>query len=404
MNNTFITYEEALRLLENNKTTFPNVALPLQDTGGKILAEDLIADRDFPPYHRVTMDGIAIRYNTFENGIDTFKIQEIAPAGEAQKTLEDANSCIEIMTGAILPNNTDTVIRYEDLEIENGTAKIGVPEIKKRQNIHFKGIDITAGTVIKKAGEKISSAEIKVAASIGKESLLVKKMPSVVVISTGDELVNVNEKPLPHQIRRSNVYGIKNTLEKWGIHASIKHIKDDKDEMEKIIAQVLQDFDVLIFTGGVSKGKFDFLPDILNTLEVQKFFHKIQQRPGKPIWFGSKNNDTYVFGLPGNPVSSFVCLYVYVRYWLLKSLNISENVIYAALTEDVTFNPNLIYFLEAKLNCNENGKMFAQPIKGNGSGDFLNLVKTDGFLMLPQEKQSFMKGEIYPFIPYRNKF
>ena len=404
MNKTFITYSEALNLLETNKTNLATITLPLQEVEGNILAEDLIADRDFPPYDRVTMDGIAIKYSAFEKGNTSFKIQEVAPAGEAQKTLEDENHCIEIMTGAMLPINADTIIRYENLELENGYAKIVIGKIKERQNIHFKGIDIKAGTVVKKAGEKISSAEINVAAAIGKQTLLVKKMPKVVIISTGDELVDIDEIPLPHQIRRSNIYGIKSTLESWNINASLKHIADDKAAMEKIIKQFLQDFDVLIFTGGVSKGKFDFLPDVLKNLGVTKHFHKIQQRPGKPIWFGSKNDDTFIFGLPGNPVSSFVCLYVYVRFWLLKCLNIIDEPIYVTLADEVTFTPNLIYFLEAKLSYDKNGKTYALPILGNGSGDFLNLLKTDGFLMLPQEKQSFKKGEIYPFILYRNRF
>jgi molybdopterin molybdotransferase len=403
MNRTFITYKEALQILEDNKTSFPTISVPINDCGGGFLAEDLIADRDFPPYHRVTMDGIAIRHRTFENGTHTFPIQEVAPAGTAQKTLADVNNCIEVMTGAILPNKTDTVIRYEDLDIKDDLARITIDTITKRQNVHFKGIDITENTVIKKAGQQISSAEINVAAATGMDKVLIRKMPKVVIISTGDELVDVHEKPLEHQIRRSNVYGIKNTFREWGIPAELKHLPDNKEEIETIIAGFLIDFDMLVITGGVSKGKFDYLPDVLTKLGVVKHFHKIQQRPGKPFWFGTKGKDTHVFALPGNPVSSFVCLYAYIRFWLQKSLRIEDEPTYAALTEDIIFNPDLVFFTEVKISSDPNGTLNAQPVFGNGSGDFINLVNTDGFLILPQEKKVFKKGEAYPFISYRNK-
>ena len=403
MEKTFITYNEALQILEENKTSFPVTEVSIHDAGGLFLAEDLVADRDFPPYHRVTMDGIAIRHRTFENGHTSFPIQDVAPAGAPQKTLEDANACIEVMTGAILPKDADTVIRYEDLEISNGSATINIDAITKRQNIHFKGIDITEQTVIKKAGERISSAEINVAAAVGKDTIKVRKMPRTVIVSSGDELVDVHEKPLAHQIRRSNVYGIKNTLREWGIPAELKHLPDEKEEMEKIISGLLEDHDMLVITGGVSKGKFDFLPEVLTKLGVEKQFHKIQQRPGKPFWFGKKDEHTHIFALPGNPVSAFVCLYVYIRFWLQQSLEIQDAPVYAKLTEDVIFKPELIFFTEAKTSYDQEATLLATPIFGNGSGDFVNLVNTDGFLVLPQEKNLFKKGEVYPFIPYRMK-
>ncbi len=402
MEKTFITYEEALSILEQNKNSFETIKVPIKDCGGYVLAEDLKADRDLPPYDRVTMDGIAIDYEAFKNGQREFSIMGVAPAGSAQQTLDDKRSCIEVMTGAILPNKTDTVIRYEDLAITDGKACIEIAEIEHHQNIHFKGSDIVKGSVITKAGNLISSAEINVAAATGKSNVAIKKMPKAVIISTGDELVDVHETPLTHQIRRSNVYGIQNTLKEWGVQVELRHLPDDKEEMKTIIARLLQEFDVLVITGGVSKGKFDYLPDVLTSLEVVKHFHKIQQRPGKPFWFGTSKNNKRVFALPGNPVSSFVCVYIYLRFWLIKSLGIEETMFYATLNEDVHFKPDLIYFLEAKLEYKTDGYLNATPFKGNGSGDFANLVKADGFLILPQNKTVFKKGEVYPFVPYRH--
>lgn len=227
-------------------------------------------------------------------------------------------------------------------------------------------------------------------------------MPKAVIISSGDELVDVHETPLTHQIRRSNVYGIQNTLKEWGIPVELRHLPDNKEEMKIILATLLQDYDLLVITGGVSKGKFDYLPEVLTSLDVVKHFHKIQQRPGKPFWFGTSKNNKRVFALPGNPVSSFVCVYIYLKFWLIKSLGIEESMLYVILNQDVQFEPNLIYFLEATLESNVNGSLMATPVKGNGSGDFANLVKADGFLILPQNKTIFTKGEVYPFVPYRN--
>ena len=229
-------------------------------------------------------------------------------------------------------------------------------------------------------------------------------MPKVVIFSTGDELVSVNETPRLHQIRRSNVYGIQATLKEWGISATLNHLADDKKEMLEVISKALNDYDLFIFTGGVSKGKFDYLPDVLEELKVKKHFHKIQQRPGKPFWFGTNAAGKKIFALPGNPVSSFVCVYMYLRFWLQQSLGIKSEILYVRLKNDVEFKPDLVYFLEATLESTPEGQLVATALKGNGSGDFANLVKTDGFLILPQNKSKFFANEVYPFVSYRTKW
>lgn len=404
MENTFIPYEQALSILEEHKGDFPIESRNLEACIGAYLAEDLIADRDFPPFDRVTMDGIAIVYDSFEKGQRTFTIESTAAAGTPQLTLKDTQNCIEVMTGAIMPNGVDTVIRYEDLEIEADTATINLDALKYKQNVHFKGIDISKGTVIVSKGNRLSSAEINIAAAVGKASLQVKKMPRVVIFSTGDELVPVHQTPLLHQIRRSNIYGIQATLKEWGVSADLQHLADDKEEMLNTISKLLEEYDLFIFTGGVSKGKFDYLPDVLEELQVTKHFHKIQQRPGKPFWFGSNSNGKKIFALPGNPVSSFVCVYMYLQFWLQKSLAIEQERLYVTLKKDVEFKPDLVYFLEATLESTPDGKLVANAIKGNGSGDFANLVKTDGFLILPQNKSQFFANEVYPFVSYRTKW
>lgn len=404
MDNTFITYEKALTILESHATEFPIAVRPIDQCIGAYLAEDLVADRDFPPFDRVTMDGIAIAYKTFANGQREFPLEQIAPAGAPQKTLKQSSNCIEVMTGSIMPKQADTVIRYEDLKIEDGKATVLPDALQHRQNIHFKGMDIARGSVIVPKGNRISSAEINIAAAVGKANLKVRELPDAVIISTGDELVDVDQSPEMHQIRRSNIYGIQSTLKQWGIRAELQHLPDDKIAMERIIRRLMKQFDLFIFTGGVSKGKFDYLPEVLESLKIEKHFHKIQQRPGKPFWFGSSKDGAKVFALPGNPVSSFVCVYMYLDFWLKKSLGIPSVPLYVRLKKEVHFKPDLVYFLEASLESGTDGTLLANPVKGNGSGDFANLVRTDGFLVLPQNKSEFSEGEVYPFVSYRTKF
>lgn len=404
MDNTFIPYEKALSILEEHKGDFLIESRNIEDAVGSYLAEDLKADRDFPPFDRVTMDGIAILYAAFQKNQRTFEIEDTAAAGTPQKTLKDNTNCIEVMTGAIMPNGVDTVIRYEDLTIKGLKATINLEMLRPKQNVHFKGIDIAQGTVIVTKGKQLSSAEINIAAAVGKASLQVFKMPKVVIFSTGDELVPVHQIPLLHQIRRSNIYGIQATLREWGVSADLQHLPDNKAEMLSTISTLLEEYDLFIFTGGVSKGKFDYLPDVLEALKVTKHFHKIQQRPGKPFWFGSNAKGKKIFALPGNPVSSFVCVYMYLRYWLQKSLRIAQEVLYVKLKNDVEFEPDLVYFLEASIESQPDGTLLAKAIKGNGSGDFANLVKTDGFLILPQNKSRFFANDVYPFVSYRSKW
>ncbi len=404
MEHTFVTYEKALSIIAAHTSDFPLEERPLETCIGQYVAEDLIADRDFPPFDRVTMDGISISYEAFERGQREFSIEAVAPAGTPMKTLKETGNCIEVMTGAIMPEHTDTVIRYEDLEISDGVARVLPVSVNRGQNIHFKGIDLGRGSIIVPKGKQLSSAEINIAAAVGKPFLKVRKLPRAIIISTGDELVDIHQRPELHQIRRSNIYGIQSTLKTWGMNADLRHLPDDRDQMEQIISGLLKEYDLFIFTGGVSKGKFDYLPEVLETLQIQRHFHKIQQRPGKPFWFGSSREGKKVFALPGNPVSSFVCVYVYLRFWLDKSLGLNRRPLYVALKQDIRFAPDLVYFLEARLESRPDGSLLADPVSGNGSGDFANLVKTDGFLVLPQNKSEFKEGEVYLFVPYRTVF
>ena len=395
-----ISVDEATQLVMSTAKGYGIEQINLSEGIGRVLMEDWHCDRDLPPYDRVTMDGIALNY-AGSLGQETIAVAGVVAAGDPSTRLDDVSQCLEVMTGAMLPDGTDTVIRYEDIEIVDGRAKINA-SYAQNQNIHWQGEDRKQGDLLVPAGTQLSASEIGVGASIGKSVIKVSRLPKTIVISTGNELVEVNETPKPHQIRRGNVYRIQATLSHLGISCDTAHINDDKEQTIEKLLSILQSYDLIIMSGGVSKGKFDYLPGALATCGVEKLFHKVAQRPGKPLWFGVHPDGATVFALPGNPVSSFMCLMTYGINWIKKSSGLTPNVNpVAILNEDVHFKPDLTYFLEVKMSNGEDGKVYAKPARGNGSGDLANLLNGDAFIRLPQGRDHFKKGEIFRIYNYR---
>lgn len=397
-----ISVAAATAIVQDNAIALGIEHIPFAKAMGRILAEDLMADRDFPPFNRITMDGIAIHYDAFEQGQRAFVIAGVGPAGSPQQTLHNKQQCLEIMTGAILPAQADTIIRYEDVVIEEGVATIQIDTIRRGQNIHRQGEDRLKDSIITPKGTRISAAEIGVATTIGKSQLAVYKLPKIVVLSTGDELVSVDATPLPHQIRASNVHQIQAQLQQWGIVADTLHLPDQADTIKAKLGELLDQYDAIVMSGGVSMGKFDYIPQALNDLGVTQLFHKIKQRPGKPFWFGRHADGCVVFALPGNPVSTFMCTNRYIYPWLHKSWQTPPLAPqYAVLAEDFTFKKDLTYFLQVKLESTAAGQLLAHPYKGRGSGDHANLTNTDAFMELPAEQEDFKKGSVFPIWQYR---
>lgn len=396
--------QQATEIVLNHTRSFGEEERPIEQCRGRILLQDIRADRDFPPFTQVRMDGIAIQWKAYEAGQRQFPVQGTQAAGSPQMTLEDPKACLEVMTGAVLPNGADTVIRYEDIEILDGTAHIqSGAKVKAKQNAHLQGLDRQQGDLIVKAGKRLSSAEIGVAATVGLPKLKVAKVPTAVIVSTGDELVEVHETPELHQIRSSNAYTIQMALSRWGVQAERLHIDDELEATKAALKQCIANFDIILLSGGVSKGKFDYVPAALEALGVSKHFHKVKQRPGKPFWFGSIEGICTVFALPGNPVSSFMCTHRYIRPWLRKCLGLEPmGYAYAVLAEDFTFKPDLTYFLQVQTHYDSaSGRLMAQPVEGKGSGDLANLVDADAFLELPRGRDEFSAGEVFPVIFYR---
>ncbi len=359
------------------------------------LNEAIRADRDYPPFDRVMMDGIAVAFEAFAQGLRAFKVEGIQAAGEASKILTDKKSCLEVMTGAPLPRGCDLVIPYEHLEIVSGVATITRELERERfQNIHAKGSDCKQGEIVLKAGAAFNGPHQGIAASMGVDFNL-SRSSKILIISTGDELVEIHQAPLEHQIRRSNVYALKASLELNGYtQVSMDHLKDDALAVAQHYEKNAPHFDVMIYSGGVSKGKFDYLPGVWMEMGVTRYFHQVAQRPGKPLWFGQdEKQKTLVIGLPGNPVSSLVCLHRYV---------IPARKMFVKLAEEIVFKNDLTFFVPAKLDYNADGTVWASPLKIKNSGEFTALAESDGFLELPAEGKVFAKGEAYAFWPWRN--
>ncbi len=376
----FITVEKAYELVLQNTLDFGTEEIPFLESVERVLAEDILADRDFPPFDRVTMDGVAIRADDYERGNRKFKIDNIQFAGEPALKLEQQNACIEVMTGCSLPANTDSVIRYEDI-VRNGGYMILQNDLQVNTNIHYKGYDRKLNEIVLPKGHQIKSPDLGILATVGKSIVKVKKQPNVAILTSGDELVEVDVTPLPHQIRKSNIFVIASSIKPFCAKIAHFHLADDLTQTLEKIKEIEYDFDVLILSGGVSEGKKDLIPTALEQLNYTRIFHKIRQRPGKPMWFGRKENKI-VFALPGNPVSAFMCACRYLKPWLLISSGIQLRPEKAILSSNINFKPELTYLMQVKLE-NQEGQLMAIPVEGHGSGDLANLSDADAFLELP---------------------
>lgn len=359
-----------------------------------IIQENFYADRDYPPFHRVMMDGIAVSFKAYEAGQREFKIVGVAPAGEPAQVLKDNKTCLEVMTGTPLPEGADLVIQYEHLKIENGIATIvvEVPRILF-ESVHLAGSDCKKGDLVLEQGQTLNGPHAGIAASMGYAQFKTFPSPKIMIISTGDELVEVDQAPEDHQIRRSNAYALKTSLLNHGyLDITLMHLKDDAQEVASHYEKYAHGFDVMIYSGGVSKGKFDYLPNVWADMGVTKYFHEVSQRPGKPLWFGQdEKRKTIVLGLPGNPVSSLVCLHRYFIY---------QPEVYVRLTEEVIFKKDLTYFLPVKLSFGKDGVLSAAPLKIKNSGEFTALAGSDGFIELPQEQSIFKAGETFRYFSW----
>jgi molybdopterin molybdotransferase len=388
---------DAERLIAERMVTFGSTSIPLSDAVGAVLQETIVAERDQPPFDRVTMDGIAIASRDWQQGMRSFQVVGTQGAGVAALTLEEPGQCVEIMTGAVLPANADSVIPVERVRRTSDEAVVKDSiKFSPGQFVHPRGSDRKAGNPLLQPGIRLGAPEIAVAAGVGRAEVQVAELPRVAVISTGDELVDAGEPLENYQIRSSNDHAIEAALNQHRLaEVARSRLKDDRETMLEAVRELHDQNDVLILSGGVSMGRFDFVPSVLKELEVQVVFHRIEQRPGRPMWFGISSDAKPVFALPGNPVSTIVCLHRYVLPALQQALGmpaaIAERL---TLATDVEFQADLTYFLPVVASWTDEGAGRAEPRPTNTSGDFVNLAGTDGVVELPRGQDLYPQGMV----------
>lgn len=338
------------------------------------------------------MDGIAI---ASARGRRIFRIEGTQPAGAPPLTLSDGANAIEVMTGAMLPYGTDCVVPLEEYALSDGTAALrDAVLIEPYRNVQRRGSDSEPGVPMLRAGMRLGAPEIAVVASAGLASVGVSGQPAFMVISTGDELVEPGQPIAQHQVRRSNVYAVVAALREHGFdRIGDDHILDDERQLRERLTHHLDTADIIILSGGVSKGKFDLVPKVLKSLHVEEVFHRVAQRPGMPLWFGIGARGQAVFGLPGNPVSTLMCLVRYVVPAVMAAMGAEPRTPeMIGLAQSVSLGRNVASFVPVRVRHDEHGRVSAVPRSPNGSGDFLALAGTTGFVELPPQRDPFPEG------------
>ena len=374
-------------------------------SSGRLLVHSVVAERDQPPFDRVMMDGIAVRAAALAAGQRRFRIAGMAAAGHAVPALAADTDAIEAMTGAMLPAGADCVIPVEELTRFPDhllVSDAAATSATAGQNIHPRGSDCLAGATVLAPAQRLGAVDIAIATGAGAATVEVRRQPRIAIISTGDELVEAGAAIAPWQVRRSNAHAVATALRAAG-HTLLSdhHLPDDLPVLQAALADLLATHDVLVLSGGVSMGQFDHVPAALRALGVEQVLHRIAQRPGQPLWFGRGTAGQAVFGLPGNPVSTFVCTIRYVLPVLShlegatpRQQGLPVQLAAAAKTLKVT------RLLPVCLGVSASGQLLAAPRPPANSGDFLTLAGTTGLVELPGMEGPLPAGTVVPYWPW----
>ena len=390
-----VSYTEASRIVREHADSLAPSRAPqlveLLSTLGMVLAEQVRADRDQPPFARSTRDGFACRAADLKGGALVEVIGSLR-AGDAAAIEVTAGTAIEIMTGAPVPAGADCVVMVEHVEREADRLKLAPGRsIAPGENIVPMGAEARAGAVILPAGTRLFPAQLAAAAAFGAAHLSVFARPRVAIVATGDELVEVDQKPLPQQIRNSNSYSLAAQVLAAGAEpVRLPIARDERSHLEGIIRTALES-DLLLLSGGVSMGKYDLVEEVLLLLGAEFFFTGALIQPGKPVVFG-KLGKLYFFGLPGNPVSTMVTFSLFVEP-LLGALcgdaGRAPRFAQGALASDVHVKTGLTRFLPARLRPD----LTVEPVSWQGSGDLANTSRSNCFLVVPADRPLLAAGE-----------
>ena len=384
-----ILFEEALELVKQTEFVKVTERVSFDRSEGRVLAEDIRSDMMMPPFDKSAVDGYACRREDLGNELELI---EVIPAGKATEKTVGPNQCAKIMTGAPVPEGADAVIMVEDTE-ETAAGKIRYLKEKVKDNVCYRGEDIQEGAVVLQKGTLIKPQHIAVLATVGAVGPLVYKKVKVAVISTGDELVEPDKKPGISDIRNSNAYQLKAQIERMGAIADYVGIAlDNEESTRKMITRAFDGNDMVLLTGGVSMGDYDFVPKVLNELGVETKFKSIAVQPGRPTVFGTRQRQ-FIFGLPGNPVSSFVQFELLVKplIYLLTGYDYQPLNLKLPMGETYTRRKSQrLSWLPVQIN--EHSEVI--PLEYHGSAHINALTVANGLIAIPIGQTQLNKGEL----------
>lgn len=360
----------------------------VRESAGRILAEDIPADRDYPPFDRSARDGFAVRAADVPG--DLLVTGEVR-AGEFFDGEVNAGSTVEIMTGAPLPRGANAVVMVEHVDRRENRVAIS-RSINEGENFTLRGTEAKHGEVVLRAGSKLGFAEIGLLAMVGRERVEVFQQPHVAILPTGDEIIEAGEKPLPHQIRNSNAWSLAVQVRRAGGTPEILPIARDSYESTRASIEHGLAADLLLLSGGVSAGKYDIVERVLADLGAKFFFTRVLIQPGQPLVFGAIG-EKFFFGLPGNPASTMVTFEIFARAAIERLGGLDEPMLpllRAKLTRDFHHKTGLTRFLPARLS--EDGST-VEPLGWQGSGDIPALARANAFLVAEADRESWNQGD-----------
>ena len=390
-----IEIKKAIRIIDAEIKPLGAEKVLLSQAVGRILAENIVADTDLPPFDRSQMDGYAVVAADTKNSPVVLHLAGESAAGKGWHKTMKPSEAVRIMTGAPVPAGADSIQKIELTSESGDTVEISEPTEKGRYIIR-RGDEIKKGKTIFKSGAVVTENMIPTLASFGYAKVRVSKSPRVSIIGTGSEIVEINKKPGRDQIRNSNSVMLEVLCRKFAATPTIlPNVKDEISELKSQIANAAKTSEIVILTGGVSVGKYDHTKTALAELGATIFFEKVRLKPGKPAVF-AKLGKTFIFGLPGNPVSAAVTFHLFVRKAILKMQNAADSNLrkgFAVLSADAKAARERDAYVPSKLETNTHGHLVATPLKWSGSSDFIGFAQADSLIIIPRDK-SVTKGEV----------
>lgn len=391
-----ISVEEALGIVFSNLPKRKVEQVSFQSSLNRVLAENLTATCDIPPFNRSAMDGYAIAAADAANAPVELDIAGESRAGGGMPEILPPGQAMSIMTGAPVPRGADAVQIVEECKLSDDGRRVTILKpVKPQENIVFQGSEAAIGEVVLKVGHRVGPAEIAVMATFGYSRVQVWKNPSIAIFATGDELVEIDETPRPDQIRNSNAYCLAAQLKYMGLESEyLGIVKDDKDELRRKMLLGLQR-DVLIITGGVSMGEYDYVKDVFEELKLEILFSKVAIKPGKPTVFARKD-DTLIFGLPGNPISALVTFECFVRPALGSLCGMAQPELHrmkGELLEDMEQSSGRMAFFPAWVFWDEGG-LKVEPLRWKSSADIIGFTGANATFIFPRNRNHLKRGEI----------